>query len=492
MKKTLGGFLLAFAFLFGLPAYASAYGVQIAPFYTQIGSMSVDNRYVKYPLITYNDVTYFPMTYDLCQMLNLRTGFDKEKGLYIASLPTWIYSETEPQPFGDSAVNKRGKKYAATSVNYPVYLNGVQINAAGDEAYVQSDYPLLNFRGITYFPMTWKLAHEELNFNINWDEENYAFYLTSGDKYDTMHPYEYDEDGLYLEKCVDTYSEEQNENGDTVWHRTGRYYDYCKLNYADESISFLGRFDGVQSFSKNMFRYVREFGSCLTPEPKTVESKLYAGDTFLYDFGETTIYSTDCREYVFDDCSLITATVQTTNAPAPYTKYEEYWFLIKNDTVTKLDINPLFFFNGAVKCEDKIYIITNGYRPVGSGRWSTSVSNIFVLDGAGQITPLTDSFPTLNSMQAIGQNGDCLYLEGIWYEVDELHQVGVSVVDKPISVVNSGYYEYNMKTGEMTKLYPYVYGNPYLTNDGRLYLFTKNACEQRIVNLLTGKIIPMK
>ena len=41
---------------------------------------------LEYPVFTYNDVCYIPMTYDLCERLSLSVGFDKEKGLFITNL----------------------------------------------------------------------------------------------------------------------------------------------------------------------------------------------------------------------------------------------------------------------------------------------------------------------------------------------------------------------------------------------------------------------
>ena len=39
----------------------------------------------------------------------------------------------------------------------------------------KEEYPLINFRNITYFPMTWRFAYEELNFDIEWSEKEYSF-----------------------------------------------------------------------------------------------------------------------------------------------------------------------------------------------------------------------------------------------------------------------------------------------------------------------------
>ena len=146
MKKNIGIFLalaLLITSIISVPVHAkeNEVRVKIAPFYTQIQDVSVNNRYVEYPLITYKDITYFPMTYNLCAFLGLRSGFDSEKGLYITSIPCGY--ESDAPLFGGEAVNSLSASYTAVIPTYPVYLNGQLIDNSKEE------YPLLNFRNIT-------------------------------------------------------------------------------------------------------------------------------------------------------------------------------------------------------------------------------------------------------------------------------------------------------------------------------------------------------
>ena len=165
--KRLTALLIIWALLTSsVPVFAKSNDVKvkIAPFYTEIQSMSVDNRYVEFPLITYKDITYFPMTFSLCRSLGLVSGFDSEKGLFITREEVGFYEET-PNYFGGDAINYYDTSYAASIPTYPIYLNGIYIDNTKEE------YPLLNFRGITYFPMTWCFAYEELNFDVEWSEK---------------------------------------------------------------------------------------------------------------------------------------------------------------------------------------------------------------------------------------------------------------------------------------------------------------------------------
>ncbi len=70
--------------LWSNPAYAKNVTVQVPTFKVELDGVAYDNQHAKYPLLVYQDVTYFPMTYQLTRSLGLVTGWDNKKGLYIA------------------------------------------------------------------------------------------------------------------------------------------------------------------------------------------------------------------------------------------------------------------------------------------------------------------------------------------------------------------------------------------------------------------------
>ena len=47
--------------------------VTLPTFKVVFNNTNVDNRYSKYPLIVYKDITYFPMTYSDCRFLGLES-----------------------------------------------------------------------------------------------------------------------------------------------------------------------------------------------------------------------------------------------------------------------------------------------------------------------------------------------------------------------------------------------------------------------------------
>jgi hypothetical protein len=129
--------------------------VSLPGFNVTLNGVRVDNGYRKYPLIVYRDITYFPMTYFDCRFLGIETRWDAKSGLDIERTGiTGAYRDYR----GDA---KNAAVYTAAIPSFDVRLNGKAVDNAGEE------YPLLVFRDVTYFPMTWKFCVEELG----WDYE---------------------------------------------------------------------------------------------------------------------------------------------------------------------------------------------------------------------------------------------------------------------------------------------------------------------------------
>jgi hypothetical protein len=131
--------------------------------------------YAQYPLLVYKDITYFPMTWYLSNLLNLKTTWSEKGGLSI--------SPGDPDQWKqfsyDSRDQKNNVKQTATIVNFTVTVNGKVIDNSKEK------YPLLLFRDITYFPLTWRFAVEEFGWRyaysdkegLRMDADNSVYYL---------------------------------------------------------------------------------------------------------------------------------------------------------------------------------------------------------------------------------------------------------------------------------------------------------------------------
>ncbi len=134
--------------------------VKIPNFKVQLNGEMMNNDYSQYPLIVYNDITYFPMTYHNCRFLGLETKWAPQKPLEIekknVSAAYYFYGQ-----------NKKNKTtYTASISNDFVSINGHNI----DKEDVRK-YPLLKFRNVRYFPLTWKYAVDNFGWKYEYTPE---------------------------------------------------------------------------------------------------------------------------------------------------------------------------------------------------------------------------------------------------------------------------------------------------------------------------------
>ncbi len=488
MKKIVSLILVVFlcvtSFCFSVSAEWKKVKVKIAPFSTEIDYMSVDNRYVEYPLITYKDITYFPMTFDLCAQLGLVCGYESEKGLFITREYVDYYPET-PKPFGDKATNYYKKLYDAQIPTYPVYLNGVYIDNEKEE------YPLINFRGITYFPMTWRFAYEELNFNIEWSEKDYSFKLYEDGKSSAPYAYAVEGNIVKLQKQNSVYETTITEEGGERHSLLYSYYSRYEFDTSTQSVSRKEDSEIQQPV------LMPDRGDALNPtalETSIKGKSVYIGDKLLIALdNEESVTAADVYEYKTGESTLLHLTVQIGDAPAPYTTLKSYFFKKDASGIKQISWDERNNFSGIYPDGNgAFYISTRGYRPTYSGRGSNSFSDVYYYkDGADSFECITEKHKDLfNSMSVVGASDGKLYVLAMWYnaEKDRFNNHESSI----FSAVNSGYYTIDMQSGELTKLYPYISGETFIGPDGNLYCISGRTRIPRIVNLNTGKIIPVQ
>lgn len=165
MRKRCAGVCLVFALCISLLApggnsRAADRSVRVAlpDFAVSLNGHTVDNMYRDYPLLVYHDITYLPMTWYDSRMLGLEANWSAESGLTIhQSRVTSSY-----MPYRSERRN--ATVYTADVPDSTITINGKEINNTTEE------YPLLSFRNVTYFPLTWRFAHNEFGWDYNWDE----------------------------------------------------------------------------------------------------------------------------------------------------------------------------------------------------------------------------------------------------------------------------------------------------------------------------------
>lgn len=131
--------------------------VTLPNFTVKLNGNTVENQYREYPLLVYKDITYFPMTWYDSRLLGIETNWSAENGLNIMqSLVTSSYMPNKTD-------RRNSSTYLAEVPVSTVKINDKIIDNSREE------YPMLSFRDVRYFPMTWRFAHDEFGWNYQWD-----------------------------------------------------------------------------------------------------------------------------------------------------------------------------------------------------------------------------------------------------------------------------------------------------------------------------------
>lgn len=163
MKKSIVSILVLAAFLAGgaAPAAQGAENVTVTlpTFPVTLNGCQMTPEYDEYPVIVYKDITYFPMTYHYAAFLGLATNWADYtltvKKTDTASQNLRWYERTE----------KNKMKQTASLTPFNIVINGELIDNSKEQ------YPLLLFRDITYFPLTWRFAVDEFGWDYAFDME---------------------------------------------------------------------------------------------------------------------------------------------------------------------------------------------------------------------------------------------------------------------------------------------------------------------------------
>ncbi|MCR4600759.1 MAG: hypothetical protein K5767_03345, partial [Clostridia bacterium] len=153
-----------------VPVFAMESGkkvsVSLPTFDVTLNGTKIESAYDQYPLIVYKDITYFPMTYHGSRFMHLKANWYE-----VDILPGVLFvgysnqSESEWTPYITNAKNK----ITGTAV---VSNARIAVNTLDDNLFIDNEeeiYPVLNFRGVTYFPLTWRFAKEEFGWDYSFD-----------------------------------------------------------------------------------------------------------------------------------------------------------------------------------------------------------------------------------------------------------------------------------------------------------------------------------
>lgn len=470
MKRELLLCLLLGVLLWCTPAYAQNVSVQVPTFPVELNDVAYDNQRANYPLLVYQDITYFPMTYRMTRSMGLITAWDNTKGLYIAQHDEGLYPEDEKM----NGKNKLGGKYTASIADYPIKVNSWSIDNS------KESYPLLNFRGVTYFPLSWRYAHDEFGWDIKWDAKiglQVRSYRDLADSYCTLIQVN-QTNALFLEQITD-YEKYTTESGEIGYTRIGvRDYAY-RLNYAEDTLQKV-------SDTKKEITWKQDFGENVSSEFTVKGNQIfYKGKVLIEKLPEECLDHTNilaCR-FVSDSANLLDVMVRYTETPAPYTPYVRYVFLETNETVKKMpQWNELDRPGKLYETQNAYYVCSDARNVV--SRFYNRLSTIMKVDKAsGKETILNDLYSQYGSVEAIGVVDDKLYVRATYFG-DEKDQQRVDWHGSRINLFQDGYF-YIDSSDKLHKVHDYVDGEAFLTPNGKLYVYNSDTLQ--VINLTDHK-----
>ena len=143
-----------------LPQAEAAMRADVVTAKVTLNGQVIDNKNAKYPLLSYSNITYFPMTYHLSRFMGVETDWNnasKSLNITAGGAQSAYVAETGKAPRGSVSV---------TLPSYKVYINGALSNDIDDT------WPIFNYNGVTYFPLTFRYAYESFGWGYQWDAEN--------------------------------------------------------------------------------------------------------------------------------------------------------------------------------------------------------------------------------------------------------------------------------------------------------------------------------
>lgn len=168
--------LICLAFLAALlisPTMANAaereVKVTLPAFTVTLNGVEIDNDCSQYPLLVYKDITYVPMTYHGSRFMHLKANWYNNE--YRNTQVLFVgYCEDYEKEWNGYPTNE--KNQSSLTATIPTYK--IAVNTLNEQEFIDNEteeYPLLNFRGITYFPLTWRFAVGEFGWQYSFDQE---------------------------------------------------------------------------------------------------------------------------------------------------------------------------------------------------------------------------------------------------------------------------------------------------------------------------------
>jgi len=160
MKKIIVFIMICFMFVV-TPAFAKEVTANLQSCDVVFNGEKIESGNRQFPLLVYKDITYVPMTYYDCRYLGLISNWDSETSTLSIEKGDITCAYRDYNWEWENA-----NRNLATICDCNIVVNGKKIDNS------QEEYPLITFRDVTYFPLTWRFAVDEFGWEYSFDVEN--------------------------------------------------------------------------------------------------------------------------------------------------------------------------------------------------------------------------------------------------------------------------------------------------------------------------------
>jgi len=451
MKKIVSLFLLLFIIWSGLGLQGFAKNddaLAVIPDYQIIiDDASVYYADSLYPFLNYKGITYLPMTYEYARAMNLTTGWLPGTAFMVAFNP----SDDKLPLYGTTSNAKYNPVVIPTGYN--IYVNGKKVDNATE------NHPLLNFRGVTYFPMTWEYAVEEFGWQISFGDNVFEI-NTENNTADRWHVEEKRENDVVVSLY---YGKEIPSEDGSVQH--DYITEYYSLDYNTGALEKLNDYTEKETGSPtNSQIEVSVEDGCVYYNGQKLDG------IYIPEAAKEYIKPDDVEEAGYDvvawasnaymPLEVIDVRVNTYNygKNANWGRKEDYTFIKANGNLLSLGryktVENVYELNG------DIYFNTVDYAQT-IFRHYLQNRRMWKLTKEGQCTEIC--YGDYNSIKILGKVNGKLYLKCLWSPENHMEDAPYSV-----SLVNDGYYTFD---GEGIKfLSPYIYSDfDIVSNNGDIF-----------------------
>lgn len=460
-------------------AASNSVKVTIPTFKVTVNDAAVNSTQLQYPLIVYNNITYFPLTLSWCNELGLAFGYTSADGLYVAKGGVVEGADTAHSRGYQTA----GSKHTATIADYPIHINGQRIDNSKEQ------YPLLNFRNITYFPLTWRFVADEFGWDQAWGNKSGYTLSTYGRAAEPPAGTQYYEESLYFKEDYRNYAilEHDKQEVSVVASDTasgGIGYEqsaeslitHCKLDYATDTLSEVSSAETADTPYRSGAVKEEDVSDLFSANGSVLCFRGNALQDVTQDAPEAgmTIDTVYAAKYTVNGLNIYRTMVYLKKGepiPAPYTPCVYYAFIDYGDGVLQRvkswpvdQVLTAVYPSGA----SGVYLCSST-RIGGSHRTSNGRSWICTVGGDGTETTLNGRWPNWNSLRAIGMDdAGNLYLLNTLFADREVH---FDIFNSGnVDPVRDGYYRL-APDGTLAKVYPFIQADElFVTPAGEIYI----------------------